>query len=464
MKKLTEEKVSYNTEQLIHDLREELRLQSEALARIFPRRVKGYKDYWLSRLWGYSKKYVNTLKNTLKIDSNKVVAEVALVKLEDNLVERLGIKAWGCKGIIKSYRDGKISSLQFLDKLSDELGRVNGEIPVTLEEASQTLVGSSRFISAVSEKIRGADPKHYYPNYKFNLERLGQFRDYLSTILGEKAQNCLDLINKYESKNLDLKRYKNAQYNVRNPDYFNKLNQDDKLYWFGFLCADGWLLDGYRIGLEISKKDQDLLEKYLESIGLPHDRIKERIRFTRTKSGKVTASDMVRVIFGCKDMYNDLENNGFRFIKGDPNLKKLPPIVYNLIKDAKIESSANRFIIEDIQSIPSSIRWYYTASGRLALSWLLGFYDGDGHYSGGRRASLCSNSFTLMKGIEKAFMTRNPAHEYENMSFITLGPELFDAMIWSFGDSMPRKRPIPDRDNNGYIGKSKKNFNLYLYF
>ena len=47
----------YSTHDLIMDLRVELQKNSELLAKILPLRVKRYKDYWLSTLWGFSKKY-----------------------------------------------------------------------------------------------------------------------------------------------------------------------------------------------------------------------------------------------------------------------------------------------------------------------------------------------------------------------------------------------------------------------
>ncbi len=42
----------YSTLDSIKDLREELGMHSEILARFLPERVKGYSDYWLSNIWG----------------------------------------------------------------------------------------------------------------------------------------------------------------------------------------------------------------------------------------------------------------------------------------------------------------------------------------------------------------------------------------------------------------------------
>ncbi len=49
-------------------------------------------------------------------------------------------------------------------------------------------------------------------------------------------------------------------------------------------------------------------------------------------------------------------------------------------------------------------------------------------------------------------MSKNPVREYDNPSF-SLGPDLFDAMMFSFKNSMKRKRFDPLIDNGfNYLG------------
>ena len=38
------------------------------------------------------------------------------------------------------------------------------------------------------------------------------------------------------------------------------------------------------------------------------------------------------------------------------------------------------------------------------------------------------------------FMSKNQVRNYDNYSSFSLGPNLFDAMMFSFGNSMARKR------------------------
>ncbi|MBA7504718.1 hypothetical protein ES706_03372 [subsurface metagenome] len=89
-----------------------------------------------------------------------------------------------------------------------------------------------------------------------------------------------------------------------------------------------------------------------------------------------------------------------------------------------------------------SKRWYFTKSGKLALAWLLGFYDGDGHYGGERSASIASSSKTFLESIKRVFLSKNSVRIYEKSKSLTLGPDLFEAMIWSYNKSMPRKRSL----------------------
>ena len=438
------EDFKYTTKELIEDLRNEIQQYSEQIAKILPERVKDYKDYWLSTIWGYSKKYVNTLKNELQRNPNKKIYELAINKLRENLELKLGDKSTGCKSLIDLYLNNKITGIKFLDLLRDELGRVSGQIYITLEELGYILVGSTRYIPYVWDKINYPTRKNYNPHYKFSLERLDQFKEYLKIILGERVKACLKLIETYKAANPDLKAYKNQQFLVENPHIFEKLDTPEKLYWFGFLCADGWFIKcSKRIGFELAVKDKDRLEEFVKFIGLPLDRIKERVKFTQDKSGKITRNDMCYVIFVCKPMSQDLIKYGFResTSKTEPKLKQVPPIINILISKAKIEASQGLFIYDNSDSIriSKSRQWYYTKSGSLALAWLLGFYDGDGHHMGGRSASIASSSISFLRQIKQVFMSRNRVREYDNPS-LSLGPYLFDAMMFSFKNSMARKR------------------------
>ncbi|MBA7504719.1 hypothetical protein ES706_03373 [subsurface metagenome] len=246
-----------------------------------------------------------------------------------NLKENLGAKAFACTSIIKSYKAGELTPLKFLEDLRQELGRITSKIPVTLEELGLILVDSTRYITGVWDKLKYPPRKNFNPNYMFSIERLEQFKENIKARLGVNANKCLELIDKYKKANLDLKLYKNQQFTIKNPGIFQKLDDTEKLYWFGFLCADGWLIKEtnrkyYRIGIELSKKDIDRIKRFTEFVGLPLDCIKYRIKYTKDKSGNITANEMAYIMFGCKLMFFDLEKKGLRDATShtDPKIKK----------------------------------------------------------------------------------------------------------------------------------------------
>jgi len=281
----------------------------------------------------------------------------------------------------------------------------------------------------------------YNPNYKFSLERLKQFNEYLEIILGGKVKNCMQLIEKYKNSNPDLKEYKSQQFTIRNPYYFNNLNKPEKFYWLGFLCADGYLVKSlkkkyYRIGIELSIKDRDRLESFADVIGFPLKRIKKRIKYTKDQYGSITANEMAYVLFGCKPMFKDLKSYELTYSK----LQKLPKIINKLIVQAKKESSQLDMNKINTEFFSISKLWYFTDSGILALAWLLGFYDGDGSYLGGNSALITSSNVILLNQIKNVFEIKNPVRSYENSNSISLGPDLFKAMMYCYENSMKRKR------------------------
>lgn len=70
--------------------------------------------------------------------------------------------------------------------------------------------------------------------------------------------------------------------NVKDYDesFFEKINTDEKAYWFGFIYADGWVIKNhflnekgnqlkkYKLAIELSSKDEEHLEKFAKTICL----------------------------------------------------------------------------------------------------------------------------------------------------------------------------------------------------
>ena len=93
---------------------------------------------------------------------------------------------------------------------------------------------------------------------------------------------------------------------------------------------------------------------------------------------------------------------------------------------------------------------------KVALAFLLGYYDGDGHYIGGRQATIVASSKPFLEHIKELFGIKNKVNlivkpgtdqwvfdrqfTSKGLWQIYLGPEVFDMMMNSYEHSMRRKR------------------------
>jgi intein/homing endonuclease len=241
-----------------------------------------------------------------------------------------------------------------------------------------------------------------------------------------------------------LKKYSSQQYTISKPHYFQNIKKDVEVsYWFGFLRADGSRAGHpYAIILELAKKDKDRLEEFAKIIGFPLNRINFRTRYKWYK-GKLKKYDVGRLQFICKPMAADIDNLGFQSSKAEQKI--VPDYVIEAIKEAKEKTKQ------------TNIDWRLNLPGQIALAFLLGFYDGDGTYIGGKSAVIYSSSKQFLEHIKELFGIRNKVLEaiapgkevivFDN-DFISkgsyslaLGSKLFEMMINSYQHSMKRKRP-----------------------
>lgn len=446
--------------QLVEDLRKELQRFSEELAQMFPDRVKRYTDRDLSRLWRGSNfqyisrirsKITNHLQKDYKPDFRFSDKESNLRLLEEILNERLGSRASSCLAIIKLYedRDSGITTLQFIDMIENELGRISGEVILTDQELSFILAGYSTFIRDILDTITNRDSQRWYnPDYKFTQERLDDFKQIFEEILYNRAEKCLELVKKYEESNSDIKYFHPKDYSIEKPNFFDQIDSVEKAYWYGFLCADGHLsLVRSRIQFELSLKDKDFIVAFMKEIGLNLERIEERRQFM-TYRGEVKSYQSARIRFSSDSIKAGLIDLGFdKFKSGEIGI---PDFVKALIAEARQESSS------------TGLDWSLTKSGKIALAWLLGFYDGDGTYISGRNAKIYSSNKRLLDEIksllgienlvrvsydvsEDDFIELRQIRGTKNIYGLTLGPSTFDSMIQSYDKSMARKRPNNNR-------------------
>lgn len=431
-------KIKFTTLGLIDALLADIQKYSNLLAKIFPERLIRYSDIMLSKIWrGQTSKNAYIENTRSKIKKGKLTfPDASLSLLANNLQRILGDSAYGSLQLIKKYEKHEIDSLQLIEGLKEILSKVSGQISVTDKELSLMFSGSEFLIRNLRSRITDVNSPHYNPDYKFSIETLNIFKRNFQIILGKNAKSCLKRINSYIRLNPDLKRYSKKQYTVTKPDYFKIIENPDQFYWLGLLWADGSLDSKiHRIKLELSTRDKDSIEKFVEAVGLEVSRVRDYLHYYRDKNGKLKYSEMSEGKFCCRPMAYDLKSLCFLDFKSGKI--GLPQIVLHELIEAKREASKTS----------NPIAWHYTNSGMNALSFLMGFYDGDGHYRGGLSAWIGNTNKMLLDETKVLFKIANRVglssiqSEHPNSYGLFLGPKLFKAMLDVYKDSMTRKRP-----------------------
>lgn len=444
---------NYSTLDLIEDLRKDLRTHSEILAQIFPVRIQSFSDRDLSRFWRSSNfRYIARVKNKITNPKNKdynpdfrfLDTETSLGQIEQGLIERLGVKAISCIRIIQRYKNPSsgLTTLRFIEMLENELGRISGEVKVTNEELSLILAGDKDFIHRTLDTINNPQSKRWYnPDYTFTLERLEYFRKSMQRIFGDKAMKLLEKINKYHLYNPDIQYWHEKDYSIKRENFFTNINLLVKTYWLGFLSADGSLSKTRpRISLELSSKDEEIINHFCNSLGLDSSRISQQEKFYNYK-GEIRSSWTSKISFSSAQIAEDLKTLEFLGLKSGE--VGVPEVIKSLIRDAKEEAK--------LRNVP----WFTTHSGRMAHAWLLGFYDGDGTYVGGRQGRIYSTNRKLLDEIKSLFEIKNKVYLQTDISSyievgkdipdklvngLNLGPIVFQSMMDSYLFSLSRKR------------------------
>ena len=140
-------------------------------------------------------------------------------------------------------------------------------------------------------------------------------------------------------------------------------------------------------------------------------------------------------------MAEDLIKYGFvDFKKGRIGLPQL--VIRTLIKAKKL-------------ALKSSIKYHQTIEGKCALSFLLGFYDGDGTLLKGKHARISNSNKIFLDEVKIVFrlhnrvrVTLNPEKSLVTEIFymthysLNIDIETFRLMLDAFKGSMERKRPM----------------------
>jgi hypothetical protein len=116
----------------------------------------------------------------------------------------------------------------------------------------------------------------------------------------------------------------NRRYEV-NHKYFEKIDNEEKAYWLGFLYADGYIRErkfGNSLELKLSVKDDDHLKLFRSCLNSNH-KIVYGINKTHN-NGKPSFSHMCHLAMYSNELVNSIKSNGFHsrktFTISKPNL------------------------------------------------------------------------------------------------------------------------------------------------
>lgn len=294
------------------------------------------------------------------------------------------------------------NTLTFLIEIKAEMCKSVNTEKITDEEFNLLLGQTKGHVKKKKDQIR------HNPFYLIPLNILEQYSESFIRKFGDGAQTFLNLIDKY----LHINKVPKAIFGIHRyhpnleGDYFKSVDTKEKAYWLGWLYAEGWLSKQgkyIRFGVEIHKEDrEDLLLKFANLIGFNLEYLEDEIR----RDGVLT--DYIRIRFTSDKFAQSLINIGFIVGKEKSKNIELP----------------------------------YFTSRELYLSFLLGYYDGDGKTG---TTIITSGSLKFIRQIKNRFnipfkIWRTDS-EWEGVGYnIYLGMNLMRKMLANYKNSLLRKR------------------------
>ena len=425
----------YNTKDFTDELMEELSKYPKSMSELNPernlRRQKGFTMNELSILWDHTSDFVSKKLRRKKNNPQYILPNEDLLDLILKLKAKYGIRANYCLDLIDAHREGSLSLEPFILAIRNELGNISDEIPVTLDELALLFGFSKGYIVRIRANSE----------FLIDKERLDILKNNCRVLLGKNAENISKIISKYKDRNPNLPDYAGQQYTIENPNLFGDIfNNPRTLYWFGFICADGYLTRDrhYRIVIKLQRSDRKIIERFARFVGFDIERISDGVDLFRNERKELKTFENSIIRFCCKTMWRDLESLGIFQFKIDG---ELPNIIKLLNTEAK-KKNPNGKLKE-------------TKEGRLGLMFLLGFYDGDGHWDGGMAAVIYNTKKKFLLQVKQYFESPNNVRQiYKGLIDeesgeikhkpcweLYLGKDLFDGILSSNYNSLQRKRP-----------------------
>lgn len=287
-------------------------------------------------------------------------------------------------------------------------------IEINNDKLSQFLGFNKNYITKKYHNIRKGKQGYITPKKYDQIK--GTLSVYFSEINHIMSNDLIEGLQQYEkflSKHFLIRssnRSKLYHPNLKE-NFFETIDTNEKAYWLGFMYADGYIIEEfdnyrtyYRIGLKIKIEDEELIDRFIRTLCLNPD-YKHRYKELQNIEGKFYEVEYFRIHFANQVMARDL-------------------IEHSMIpKKSKI------------------IRLPCLNSCELYLPFILGCFDGDGEEGTSR---LWSGSREFLEDIKKMFDVPNEIKLKEsNLGSawgLSLAPKLFNALLDSYKDSMPRKR------------------------
>ncbi|MFX1574540.1 MAG: hypothetical protein ACFFB0_17505 [Promethearchaeota archaeon] len=317
-------------------------------------------------------------------------------------------------------------TMDFIEDIRDEISKLvpSHELHggrISYDKLSEYLDMHTRYIRDTRNRIVNSNNKKYNPDFKFSNEQLNNFISSFSKKFSNVDISSIEkLVNKYVNSN-DLIEYRQQQWHLHNPDlkydYFKSLDSTSKGYYFGLLLAEGTISSKGNLGIFLEKEDINVMKRYRKELNIVNKLEYVTDKRKKKQSGEYPERYGVRV--GCKPMINDLKNLGFLNFKERNALKE--GFFTNMRED-------------------------------VALSILLGFYDGDGEESA---PIIHSTNKKFLKQIKREFNIKHEIKlkrkaertkvwtkecDIKDQWYLRIGPELFNRMMESYDYSMERKR------------------------
>ncbi len=197
------------------------------------------------------------------------------------------------------------------------------------------------------------------------LHRSGTYPEEIARVVGfSKGSSVVRVLKRLHEPLKGISGYqgnKNSKRYSIDGNFFEQIDTQEKAYWLGFLFADGYNTEAYRITINLQWGDREHLERLKLSLGSSHPIIKRIMKIKKL-------NEVARLDVNCRKICLDLANHG---------MVKAKSLV---------------------------LKWPITVPTELLRHFIRGYFDGDGCITPSKTAvgciSFCS-SHSFIASLKK---------------------------------------------------------------